>query len=116
MSSDSETPVSMELLEEYTGGDRDFLIELTAQFWEDLEDRLPRLRASVKPFDPAAMRDVAHAIAGSATCVGAEILRQRALALEECAKSANGLGASELFGAFEHELQRVREFFEDYLA
>jgi HPt (histidine-containing phosphotransfer) domain-containing protein len=109
------SPVSMELLEEYTGGDREFLIELTDQFWADLEDRLPSLRRSASPFDGALMKDVAHAIAGAATCVGAEVLREKALALENCGRSSHVHLAPALLLAFETELQRVRDFFADYL-
>ena len=110
------SPVSVELLDEYTGGDRDFLRELTDQFWADLEERLPSLRRSVSPFDGATMKGVAHAIAGSATCVGAELLREKALALEECGRDSRIASAPALLAEFEAELQRVREFFDDYLA
>jgi HPt (histidine-containing phosphotransfer) domain-containing protein len=110
------SPVSLELLDEYTGGDMDFLKELTDQFWVDLEERLPTLRrAASSPFDGAVLKGVAHAIAGSATCVGAEMLRERALALEECGRQSQVSSAPELLAAFERELQRVRDFFANYL-
>ena len=64
MYAESLSPVSLELLDEYTGGDRDFLRELTEQFWADLEERLPVLRRSALAFDGATMKGVAHAIAG----------------------------------------------------
>lgn len=109
------SPVSLELLEEYTGGDRDFLRELTDQFWTDLEERLPTLRTSVSPFNGPRLKGIAHAIAGSATCVGAEILREKALALEECGSSNRAAGAADLLRDFESELARVRAFFDQYL-
>lgn len=111
----SYQPVSLELLDEYTGGDLDFLKELTGQFWMDLEERLPRLRKATAPFDGPAMKCVAHAIAGSATCVGAEVLREKALALEICGRDTSGKEAPALLAEFEDEVQRVRAFFDDYL-
>lgn len=115
MYAESLSPVSLELLDEYTGGDRDFLRELTEQFWADLEERLPILRRSASPFDGATMKGVAHAIAGSATCVGAERLREKALALEECGRACRVADAPALLTQFESELERVRSFFDDYL-
>ncbi len=109
------SPVSMELLDEYTGGDKDFLRELTDQFWIDLEERLPTLRRAAASFDGVALKGVAHAIAGSATCVGAELLREKALALEECGRGHRAKEAPALLAAFEAELERVRSFFADYL-
>lgn len=107
----------MEILEEYTGGDQEFLKELTDQFWTDLEERLPQLRSSAGPsFNGPVLKSVAHAIAGSATCVGAETLRERALALEECGKSMHAAGAPALLADFESELVRVRAFFASYLS
>lgn len=111
-----QPPVSLELLEEYTGGDRDFLKELTDQFWLDLEERLPRLRDSVAPFHGPTIKSVAHAIAGSATCVGAETLREKALALEVCGRDSLVGQAPGILAEFEAELERVRLFFDDYLA
>jgi HPt (histidine-containing phosphotransfer) domain-containing protein len=110
------SPVSIELLDEYTGGDRDFLRELTDQFWRDMEERLPQLRASVETFDGSRLKAVAHSIAGAATCVGAEALREKTLALEECGKAMRAHEAAALLVDFETELARVREFFADYLA
>lgn len=115
MSAETPSPVSLELLDEYTGGDLDFLRELTDQFWCDLEERLPALRACTSPFQGPALKSVAHAIAGSATCVGAEILREKALALEECGQSSRVSEAARLLAEFETELARVRAFFADYL-
>lgn len=116
MHAQDHSPVSMELLEEYTGGDLDFLKELTDQFWQDLEERLPRLRSAASSFDASTITSVAHAIAGSATCVGAETLREKALALEDCGRRSASREAPALLAEFESELQRVRDFFAEYLS
>lgn len=109
------SPVSLELLEEFTGGDESFLRELTDQFWVDLEERLPQLQQSVAAFHGPTLKGIAHAIAGSAACVGAEHLRVCALALEECGKASHAAQAPPLLAAFEAELERVRVFFQNLL-
>ena len=110
------SPVTVELLEEYTGGDPDFLRELTDQFWQDIDERVPVLESAIASLDGARLKSVAHAIAGAAGCVGAEVLREKALALEECGKTARVSEAVPLLAEFEAELQRVRDFFAEYMA
>ncbi len=116
MNAQSTSPVSLELLDEYTGGDREFLQELLDQFWLDLDERLPQLRQSSSPFNGPVFKGLAHALAGSATCVGAETLREKALALETCGREGHADAAVSLLADFESEVERVRAFFADYLA
>lgn len=116
MNAQSTSPVSLELLDEYTGGDREFLQELLEQFWLDLDERLPSLRQATSRFNGPVVKGLAHALAGSATCVGAEPLRERALDLEACGRDNQAHAAAALMAAFEFEIDRVREFFTGYLA
>lgn len=116
MNAHPTSAVSLELLDEYTGGDQDFLQELVDQFWLDLEDRLPQLHQASSPFNGPVFKGLAHSLAGSATCVGAEGLREKALALEACGRDGQAQAAPELLAEFEQEVARVRAFFADYLS
>lgn len=103
------------MLEEIVGDDREFLMELTNQFWTDVDMRLPQLREACKNFDGPKVQSLSHAIAGSATCVAAETLRERAVELEACGRARTVADAESLFNAFEAELERVRAYFDAYL-
>lgn len=107
--------ISTELLEEYTGGEREFIIELTEQFWIDIEARLPQLEAAVTTFNPEIVASIAHSIAGSASCLGAQPLSKKALALQECGRQKRGEAAESLLLELKEELKAVKAFFLDYL-
>ena len=111
-----QTPISTQELEEITGGDREFLRLLTEQFWIDLDERLPQLRDSVANFDGPRLALLAHTIAGSAGCIAAFGLRERAKQLEQCGKERHAAGASQLLESLEAEICSVRKFLEEHIS
>lgn len=111
-----QVPISTEELDEITGGDREFLRLLTEQFWIDLDERLPELRESVATFDGPRLALLAHTIAGSAGCIAAFGLRERAKRLEQCGKERQAAEASALLESLEAEIHAVREFLQQYMS
>lgn len=109
-----EPPISVADLEEIICGDRDFLRELVDQFWSDLDQRLPQLQASVSQFDGPNVALIAHTIAGSAGCIGAERLRLKAKLLETCGQQRQSHEAVSLLVSLEEEIELVRAFFLAY--
>ncbi len=110
----SESPISVEELDEIICGDSEFLRLLTDQFWAELEHRLPELRAAVSTFDGPAVANLAHTIAGSAGCVAAQRLRDKAKALEACGLARHSGEAARLLQNLEDEVQLVRAFLDNY--
>lgn len=110
-----EPAVSWDYLEESTGGDQGFLRELVEQFWIDVDERLPLLQQAVTSFDPLVVQQLAHALAGSAGCLGAESLRHIALSIEAAARQSRSGQAQALWPQLETEVTRVRAAFSSLL-
>ncbi len=108
--------IALEHLAEISGGDQDFERELLTTFVQDIEERVPVLQNAVKPFDGEKLRTTAHSIAGSASCIGAQVFREKALALEYCGRDGIAVEAPGHLQAFEDELARVKDFLTIYFA
>lgn len=110
----SESPICVEELDEIICGDHEFLRLLTEQLWAELDHRLPELRSAVSTFDGPVVANLAHTIAGSAGCVAARRLRDKAKALEACGLARHAGEAAGLLQNLEDELLLVRAFLDSY--
>ena len=83
----------MRRLEDLSGGDRDVLADVCAVFVEDMGARLEELKRAAQGEDAAALRRVAHVVAGSASNVGACTLEALARDVELERVQQGGLAA-----------------------
>lgn len=104
-------PICLDTLAEITGGDQNFLQELWTQFLKDANERIPRLRRAIQGSESSEIELISHSLAGSAGCLAAAPLRQRALDLEFTARQGDLSVAEGLLDALEEEFNRLIEFF-----
>lgn len=105
--SGEECPLDLELMEEISGGDREFVAELYHTFLNDAETKLPQLTSVVEVFNGREVREVAHAFLGSARCFGAAKLEEAAQRLEEIGIQGRQDLVMEAYQSFHTELQSV---------
>ncbi len=97
------------------GDDLDFMREVVETFFSEIEQRLPLLREAVDGFQGSQVYSLAHSCIGSAGCIGADSLQDKARALEQCGKTNDSAGAAALLNEFEQEVDKLRAFFSEYL-
>jgi signal transduction histidine kinase/CheY-like chemotaxis protein len=85
--------IDVRRLEDLSGGDRDVLADVCAVFVEDMGARLEELKRAAQCEDAAALRRVAHVVAGSASNVGACTLEALARDVELERVQQGGLAA-----------------------
>lgn len=110
-----ELPINMKRLDDVTGGDSEFAIELVELFLSDSQATCGRLTNAAGNGDPEPVRREAHKLKGSAMNLGADRLGELARVLESAATA----GQTELFTeqliAIQREKSVVDAFLRDYL-
>jgi len=86
------------------GGDHGLLDELSATFEAERPEWIASLRAALAAGDAAAVRRVAHSIAGAAGYLRAAGVRQRAVALETMGRDGRRDGAAAAIDRLEADL------------
>lgn len=99
-------PLDLRRLEDLSGGDAAVLADVCAVFVEDMGARLEDLERAAESADAAALRRIAHVVAGSASNVGARTLESlaRDVELDRVRQSALFAHVAEL----RNQLDRVR--------
>jgi len=102
----SNAAIDVERLSDLSGGDRAVLADVCAVFVEDMAARLDDLSRAADAEDAAALRRIAHLVAGSASNVGARTIESlaRDVELERIRVSGVSAHVSEL----RIQLERVR--------
>ncbi|MCC6899705.1 MAG: response regulator [Polyangiaceae bacterium] len=102
----AQGPLDLRRLEDLSGGDAAVLADVCAVFVEDMGARLEDLERAAESADAAALRRIAHVVAGSASNVGARTLESlaRDVELDRVRQSALFAHVAEL----RNQLDRVR--------
>ena len=114
--SGTDSPLNMELMDEISGGDQEFIGELFSTFLNDAETKFPELTAVVETFNGREVRESAHAFLGSARCFGASKLEEAALKLEEVGIQGRQDLVADAYQTFERELNAVTHFMRVHLS
>jgi CheY-like chemotaxis protein len=89
-------------------GDADLLSELSTMFLDDASSRLAALREAVEGGDAKSVEQIAHALKGSSSNMGAKRMAKICAELEYVGASGDLSYAPELLGRLEEEFSRVR--------
>jgi len=102
-------PQAIENLRSLNPGDNDeFLRELTQIFLEDTPQRIAELEQSLASGDAARFTRAAHSIKGSATNMGAMLLRGAAEKLEMHSRKEGMVAVDEMIGSIRQEFARAK--------
>ena len=111
----SNSPIDLEHLARYTGGDRVLNSEILRLFDGQITDMVTQLNAVLARCDAKRWREITHTIKGAARGVGAFGMGELAAAAEPV-DPANGEKATAAIKTLEGEAETVRAFIRTYLA
>lgn len=111
----SKTPIDLEHLARYTGGDKTLNAEILRLFDGQITDMVAQLNAVRAVCDSKRWREITHTIKGAARGVGAFAMGEVAAAAEPV-DLANGEKATAAIKTLEGEADTVRAFIRTYLA
>jgi HPt (histidine-containing phosphotransfer) domain-containing protein len=109
------TPIDLEHLARYTGGERALNAEILKLFDGQVTDMVGQLNAVIEARDAKRWREIAHTIKGAARGVGAFGMGEAAAAAEPI-DPANAEKARAAVDALQAEAETVRGFIQKYLA
>jgi CheY-like chemotaxis protein len=112
---DDGEPVDWRKIDEATGGDSDFAVELVATFVGSSKQSLAQIEAALAAQDLPAAQRAAHSLKGAAGSLGATTSRVLAANLESAAKAGRASEATLIFEALRLEVARASEFMQDKL-
>lgn len=104
-------PIDYKSALERTGGDRDFLHELIHMFFEDFEDKRPRLEAAVETGNAELIRDLSHNLKGSAANLSLVRLQQALYVMEMTGREKDLDGARDALPRVRNEYDEMKSFF-----
>ena len=111
----SQSPIDLEHLARYTGGERTLNAEILRLFDGQVTDMVGQLDGVLALRDAKRWREITHTIKGAARGVGAFGMGEAAAAAEPV-DPANGEKAEAAIKALEGEAATVRAFITEYLA
>jgi HPt (histidine-containing phosphotransfer) domain-containing protein len=111
----SKSPIDLEHLARYTGGDRTLNTEILRLFDGQITDMVNQLNAVRECRDSKRWREITHTIKGAARGVGAFAMGDVAAAAEPVGP-ANGDKSLAAIKTLEEEAHTVRAFIRTYLA
>jgi HPt (histidine-containing phosphotransfer) domain-containing protein len=111
----SQSPIDLEHLARYTGGERTLNAEILRLFDGQVTDMVGQLNTVLAQRDAKRWREIAHTIKGAARGVGAFGMGEAAAAAEPV-DPANGEKAVAAIKVLEGEAATVRAFIQTYLA
>src|ERR1700742_5100555 len=109
------TPIDLEHLARYTGGEKALNAEILKLFDSQVTDMVGQLNAVLAVRDTRRWREIAHTIKGAARGVGAFGMGEAAAAAEPV-DPTNSDKAQAAIRNLESEAQSVRGFIQNYLA
>jgi HPt (histidine-containing phosphotransfer) domain-containing protein len=111
----SQSPIDLEHLARYTGGERSLNTEILRLFDGQVTDMVGQLNGVLAQRDAKRWREITHTIKGAARGVGAFGMGEAAAAAEPI-DPANGEKAVAAIRVLEGEAATVRAFIRTYLA
>ena len=112
--SEAGNPVDLERIRLTSEGDRAFEEELFSLFVDDSGKRIGRIAAAVGEEDRETLAHEAHTVKGSAANIGANGMREIALALERCGAEGDWARARRLSAELTAAFGEVRRFMGGY--
>lgn len=109
------TPIDLDHLARYTGGERALNAEILKLFDSQVTDMVGQLNALIDIRDAKRWREIAHTIKGAARGVGAFGMGEAAAAAEPI-DPANADKAKAAIATLQIEADSVRGFIQNYLA
>ena len=109
------TPIDLDHLARYTGGERSLNAEILKLFDSQVTDMVGQLNAVIELRDAKRWREIAHTIKGAARGVGAFGMGEAAAAAEPV-DPANAEKAKAAIETLQAEADTVRGFIQNYLA
>ena len=109
------TPIDLEHLARYTGGEKTLNAEILRLFDSQVTDMVGQLNAVVEVRDGKRWREIAHTIKGAARGVGAFGMGEAAAAAEPI-DPTNAEKAKAAIATLQTEADSVRGFIQNYLA
>ena len=113
-SSFNHVPVNLSRLNDLTDGDPEFTRELVETFIASGEEAMAEAHASLDGLDRIRLSRIAHKLKGASANIHAEPLRDLSHSLEMQASSLDQPRLLELVGQLATELERAREFLNQY--
>lgn len=111
-----QAPVSidMERLLEFSGGDKDNLLELVGLYLQQTSEQVVNMKAAFKQGDAVRISRLAHSCAGASSTCGIIGIVPPLRKLEQATALGELTGALELIEAINGEFERVRNYLESY--
>jgi signal transduction histidine kinase/DNA-binding response OmpR family regulator len=107
--------IDWEHLEEITGGDVEFQVELFQEFIAQMPTLLSQLESALALGDAATFGRVAHTLKGSARSIGADPLAEDAYKLEQMGKAGDLSGAHEALQALHKSWHALHAYLQKFL-
>jgi len=107
--------INWEHLEEITGGDVEFQVELFQEFMGQMPALLSQLETALASGDAATFGRVAHTIKGSARSIGADPLAEEAYALEQMGKSGDLSSAHEVLQKLYESWRALQAYLQEFV-
>ena len=111
----SQSPIDLEHLARYTGGERTLNAEILRLFDGQVTDMVGQLNTVLAQRDAKRWREIAHTIKGAARGVGAFGMGEAAAAAEPI-DPANAEKAKAAVASLQTEADSVRGFIQNYLS
>lgn len=109
-------PLNMEHVMETVEGDMEFARELLELYVTDTEERLEMLERAIAGQDADTVRREGHTIKGASANIGADLLREVALKMENIGDTGDFTEAVETLESMKAEFERVRLHMEQFLS
>ena len=104
---DELEPVVRESIDNLTGGDQEFKLEILNAFLEDAPGLLTQMKQGVKNTKPGDLQIAAHSLKSNSADLGAELLRDLCKQAEFLGKEGNLEGAGELVERITAEYEKL---------
>lgn len=112
----ADTPVDLEHLGRYTGGDKSLNAEILRLFDGQITEMVTKLQSVLEQRDPKTWRQVTHTIKGAARGVGAFGMGQAAADAEPVDPVSHPDRAGQALQVLKVQGEAVQAFIQDYLA
>ncbi len=106
----SVDPIDMKKALEEFEGNKAFLMDLTLEFIQTMEQQIPRIRQAISEKNANRLKQEAHSIKGGASNLVAHDLSKAAGVLENMGESNNFEHCAQAFETFEKEYLRLKDY------
>lgn len=109
-------PVDWSRIDEVSGGDLDFAVELVGAFSASSQQSVQLIEKGLAGNNLTAVQTAAHSLKGAAGSVGATLSHTLAAKLEQAAKNSNASEAALIFETLRLEVARAHDYMQQRLA